>query len=225
MVHFGHPRRGSGVVVLITQVLTAIAALAAALTAWLVYRRDWTTEHEVLEPELYWIGYQRGPGESEQSIRRAFAYPLHIVNRRGMSSVQRDLMVKVTMPNRGREVWLQPEYRLNLRDAVGPEWTSRQLYAPIAVSGRETVSWIIITVERHRPRDGNPTPWEAGSYHVSGYDAETNEVLFHTEFVLDKTLDPHTGHLPTKVFDDLMLTPRCWTKPTTTRRDQIVGVC
>lgn len=49
---------------MLSNYLVAIAALASAVTAWLVYRRDWTGKHEVLEPECYWIGYQLVSSES-----------------------------------------------------------------------------------------------------------------------------------------------------------------
>lgn len=199
-----------------------MAAVASAIAAWLVYRRDWTVEHEVLEPECYWIGYQL---ESESSpIKPAIAFPLHLVNRRGTSSVQGDLMVKVERIGTDWAIWLEPEFRLRSQDAVSTDWTSRQLFGPMAVGGRESVSWIIIATHCGHKSFGHERVWQRGEYRVIVCDVKHERLLFETSFRLNKTVIPDWDRLPIRVFkDDYGLSPRDWTTPTRRARARLMA--
>src|SRR5690606_7876723 len=183
-------------------------------------RRDWSTELTVLKPESYWVGYQRHD-YSGISLRLALAFPLHLVNRRGTSSIHRDLMIKIVRPCAKGEIWLQPEYRLSLKDAVSTDWSLCQLYAPIAVTGRETTSWIVIALQRFSDYDVAPMIWTAGRYHVYAYDTDTGSPVFEFEFELEETISPWEKNLRVKVLQDLVLTPRRWSKETLVQRDMI----
>ncbi len=198
-------------------VFSAVAAGFSALTALLVYRREWALGRpRCLPPRCYWVGYMDGENGEP---RVCMALPLLAMNMRGLSGVLEDIMLQVEGGEWGKPLWFQPELQVDIDRARGTSWGHTQLFVPLVVQGKEVSGAVIIFAHRLFKGD-SPARWSRGKYSVVAEETTTYRHLFRTAFELDNDFLSGDGErLTVRADPGIALSPRRWTKEILADRD------
>lgn len=209
-----------------TSVWSALAATASAFAAGFVAVRDWVPGRvRAVNPTCYWVGYHYPPGyptDVEEPPRPALALLVAVQNVRGVSSLVRDLFVMTQNEIWARPFRLQPEFQVEIEDAVPTHWEPVQLFTPIGVRERAVIARVVIFVHRAF-RDDPPLLWARGQYTVRGFDPKYyKRELFTLRFELEDQISPDDlSKLPVTALDNIRLTPRRWAADVLERRDHL----
>jgi len=198
---------------------SAVAAGLSALTAVLVYCRDWISGRlRCLPPRCYWVGYM---GRENREPRISIALPIHAVNTRGVSGVLEDMMLRVKALKSNKFLMFQPELQIDINKARGTLWEGTELFIPLVVAGKKVTRDVVIF--GHRAFRGDPqTRWLKGEYLVVAEETTTGNCLFKIRFKLDQDfVYGDKKSLTIRTDCNIMLSPRRWTKETLNSRDYL----
>lgn len=198
-------------------VFSAVAAGFSALTAALVYRREWGLRRpNCLPPRCYWVGYM---DDEKNEPRMCIALPVHAVSLGGLSGVIEDIMLEVETQEWGKSLWFQPEFQTDIEKATGALWREMNVFVPLAVKGKN-VSTTVVVFGRRSFKGDPKAYWCAGEYHVVAEETATHRDLFSVDFKLDADF-PYgdTKLLTVRANFGIVLSPRRWTRQLLDKRD------
>lgn len=204
-------------------VFSAVAAGFSALTAALVYWREWGLRRPYcLPPRCYWVGYMEG---EKSEPRMCIALPIHVVSLGGLSSVIEDMMLEVETEGWGKSLWFQPELQTNIETARGTSWGDMDAFVPLVAGGKNVATFVVV-FGRRVFKDDPTVSWYSGEYRVVAEETTSRRRLFEIAFELPSNFvhgDEKQLTVKAGKDKDIALSRRYWTREILDERDSRGG--
>lgn len=200
-----------------SSVFSAIAAGFSALTAALIYRREWGLRRShCLPPRCYWVGYM---GKKDEP-RMCIALPVHVMSLGGLSTVIEDMMLQVQEEGWDRPLWFQPEFQTGIDKTGSTSWGDMDVFVPLVAKGKN-IATVVVVFGRRVFKNDPAVCWWSGAYRVVAEETVSCRRLFEIAFKLDTDfLYGDSERLTVRAGRGIMLSPRRWTREVLDARDR-----